>query len=89
MAVLALACGLVLLAAGSYSRRGTPVELLAFPLLLTCSGVAVRRRAPLAALGLGVIGITIDLLIGPSLGTVLVFTDNLYAAALYGPAWTT
>ena len=28
----------------------------------------------------------LDAFVGPSLGTVLVYTDNLYAAALYGPA---
>ncbi|MEU0566480.1 histidine kinase [Nonomuraea sp. NPDC005983] len=31
-------------------------------------------------------GIAIDVAVGPSLGTLLVYTDNLYSAALYGPA---
>lgn len=89
MAALVFVVGLILLAGGAYMRRSTPVEWLIGPLLLTCVGAAVRRSAPLAALALGVVAIIGDLLLGPSLGTILVFTDNLYAAALYGPAWIT
>ncbi|MFB4276016.1 sensor histidine kinase [Nonomuraea sp. MTCD27] len=83
---LAFAMGVMLIAGGSYIDRGVPVWVLGVPLALTCAGVLVRRRAPLASLGLGVVGIVMDGFVGPSLGTVLVFTDNLYAAALYGPA---
>ncbi|MFD0468659.1 histidine kinase [Nonomuraea thailandensis] len=82
----AFAVGLVLIAGGSHLERGVPAWVLAVPLAFTCAGVLVRQRAPLASLGLGVVGIVIDGFVGPSLGTVLVFTDNLYAAALYGPA---
>ncbi|MEV0160276.1 signal transduction histidine kinase [Nonomuraea fuscirosea] len=85
-AALAFAMGALLIAGGSYVHRGTPTWLLFVPLALTCAGVLLRTRAPLLCLGLGVVGIAIDGLVGPSLGTVLVFTDNLYAAALYGPA---
>jgi signal transduction histidine kinase len=84
-AVAAFAVGLVLIAAGGHVRRATPEHLLVLPLLVTCAGVAVRRRAPMLALALGVVAIVADVALGPSLGTVLVFTDNLYAAALYGP----
>ncbi|MFB4269265.1 sensor histidine kinase [Nonomuraea sp. GTA35] len=83
---LAFAVGLVLIAGGSHLERGVPTWVLAVPLAFTCAGVLVRQRAPLASLGLGVVGIVVDGFVGPSLGTVLVFTDNLYAAALYGPA---
>ncbi len=85
MAVGALAAGLVLLAGGAYIHRGQPAPLLVIPLAVTCLGVLVRRRAPVAALVLGVIAIAGDICLGPSLGTVLIFTDNIYAAALYGP----
>jgi signal transduction histidine kinase len=85
-AALAFAMGALLIAGGSYVHRGTPTWLLFVPLTLTCAGVLLRTRAPLLCLALGVVGIAIDGLVGPSLGTVLVFTDNLYAAALYGPA---
>ncbi|WP_239513992.1 sensor histidine kinase [Streptosporangium sp. 'caverna'] len=77
--------GLILIAASAYVHRDTPVYLLAGPLLVACLGVVVRRRAPLAALALGVVAIVGDSLVGPSMGTILVFTDNIYAAVLYGP----
>ncbi|MFE3449599.1 sensor histidine kinase [Nonomuraea sp. NPDC059194] len=86
-ALAAFAVGLVLLAAGSFYHRGGPAWLPVVPLALTCVGVAVRRSAPLAALTLGVVGLSMDVVVaGPSLPTTLIFTDNLYAAALYGPA---
>ncbi|MFG6194171.1 sensor histidine kinase [Nonomuraea sp. JJY05] len=83
---VAFAMGVVLIAGGAALQRGVPVWLLGVPLAITCAGVLVRQRAPLASLGLGVVAITIDAFVGPSLATVLIFTDNLYAAALYGPA---
>ncbi|MFC4531047.1 sensor histidine kinase [Sphaerisporangium dianthi] len=85
MAALVFAGGLVLLAGGAYVPRGEPVALLAVPLAVTSLGVLVRRRAPVAALALGVVAIIGDMCLGPSLGTVLIFTDNIYSAALYGP----
>ncbi|MBB4917398.1 sensor histidine kinase [Streptosporangium saharense] len=100
-ATVALVMGLILLAAGAYNRRPlsaslqdvatflpatVPVQLLAIPVLLTCLGVAVRRSRPVGALALGTTGITLDLVFGYSLGTIIIFTDNLYAATLYGPA---
>ncbi|MEO3799957.1 histidine kinase [Nonomuraea sp. B1E8] len=83
---VAFATGLVLIAGGAHFQRGLPEWWLAGPLALTCAAVLVRRRAPLLCLGLGVAGTALDVAVGPSLGTILVFTDNLYAAALYGPA---
>lgn len=85
-ALAAFAVGLLLTAGGAYVHRGVPVWLLAVPLAITCLGVVVRQRAPLACLGLGLLAVAIDLVVGPSLATILVFTDNLYAATLYGPA---
>ncbi|PZG02499.1 two-component sensor histidine kinase [Nonomuraea aridisoli] len=78
--------GVVLIAGGAYVPRGVPTWVLGVPLAITCVGVLLRQRSPLACLGLGVLAIVLDGLVGPSLGTVLIFTDNLYAAALYGPA---
>ncbi|WP_246075707.1 sensor histidine kinase [Nonomuraea terrae] len=85
-AVLAFAVGAVLIAGGAYLHRGVPMWVLGVPLAITCVGVLLRQRAPLGSLGLGVLAIVVDGFVGPSLGTVLIFTDNLYAAALYGPA---
>ncbi|MFI7463149.1 histidine kinase [Nonomuraea sp. NPDC049646] len=81
----AFVLGALLILAGGYLRRGVPVWVLLVPLAITCSAVLLRQRAPLWSLALGVAAVTIDALVGPSLATVLVFTDNLYAAALYGP----
>ncbi|MEV0613661.1 histidine kinase [Nonomuraea sp. NPDC050404] len=84
---LAFAMGVVLiLGQRPLVDRGAPTWVLIVPLAFTCAGVLVRTRAPLGSLGLGVVGIVIDGFVGPSLATILVFTDNLYAAALYGPA---
>ncbi|MEV4111424.1 histidine kinase [Nonomuraea sp. NPDC049695] len=82
----AFAVGVVLIVGGAALERGVPTWVLCVPLAISCAGVLVRQRAPLASLGLGVVAVAIDAVVGPSLATVLVFTDNLYAAALYGPA---
>lgn len=83
---LAFLAGLALIEAGARIERGVPEWVLAVPLAITCLAVLLRYRSPLGSLGLGSVGIGLDLFVGPSLGTVLVYTDNLYAAALYGPA---
>ncbi|WP_214319410.1 sensor histidine kinase [Nonomuraea sediminis] len=85
-AALAFALGLLLIWGGASVPRGVSAWLLVPPLALTCAGVLVRRSHPIASLALGTAGIGLDIVVGPSLATVLVFTDNLYAAALYGPA---
>ncbi|WP_308169510.1 sensor histidine kinase [Acrocarpospora catenulata] len=86
VAVALFAGGLVLLAAGVVMPGGAPPSLLAVPLAIACTGVALRRRAPVLVLVLGVIALVGDIALGPSLGTILIFTDNIYAAVLYGPA---
>ncbi|WP_262495975.1 sensor histidine kinase [Nonomuraea sp. SYSU D8015] len=83
---VAFAVGVVLIAGRAHLEREVPAWVLVVPLAIACAGVVVRQRAPLVSLGLGVVAVTVDGFVGPSLGTVLVFTDNLYAAALYGPA---
>ncbi|GAA3421807.1 histidine kinase [Streptosporangium vulgare] len=87
-ALWAAACfvsGLLLLAAGAYQHRWAPAPLFAGPLAIACAGVAVRRSRPLLSLGLGVVAFLGDFAMGPSLGTVLIVTDNLYAGVRYGP----
>ncbi|WP_245656101.1 sensor histidine kinase [Microtetraspora fusca] len=85
MAVAAFATGLVLVAGGAFVHRGLSASLLLIPLAVTCAGVALRRRAPVAALALGGVALAGDVLLGPSLATVLIVTDNIYAGVLYGP----
>ncbi|NRQ38493.1 sensor histidine kinase [Nonomuraea sp. NN258] len=78
--------GLLLIAGGAHLERDAPTWLLVIPVAIACTGILVRYRAPLLSLGLGVVAVTVDGFVGPSLGTILIFTDNIYAAALYGPA---
>ncbi|MFC0556547.1 sensor histidine kinase [Planotetraspora thailandica] len=85
VAAVVFAGGVALLASGAYVHRGQAVPPMVIPLAVTCLGVVLRRRRPVAALALGVAAVIGDLILGPSLGTVLIFTDNLYAATLYGP----
>ncbi|MEV6980052.1 histidine kinase [Sphaerisporangium sp. NPDC051017] len=85
MAGVVFAGGLALLASDAYIHRGRPAALLVIPLAVVCLGVVLRRRRPVVTLALGVAAIVGDLALGPSLGTILIFTDNLYAASLYGP----
>ncbi|MEV0972250.1 histidine kinase [Microtetraspora glauca] len=84
-AVAAFAAGLLLLGGGAYVHRGAAVGLFVLPLVVTCCGVALRKRAPVVALVLGAVALVGDVLLGPSLGTVLIVTDNIYAGVLYGP----
>jgi signal transduction histidine kinase len=83
---LAFLMGLILIAAGASLRRDAPMGPQVIPLAIVCAAVLLRTRAPLWSLGLGTVGVVLDAFVGPSLGTVLVYTDNLYSAALYGPA---
>jgi signal transduction histidine kinase len=85
-ALLAFAMGAALIYGNAYVDRGHSAWILLIPLAVACVGVTVRTRAPVLSLTLGVSGVLLDSVVGPSLGTALVLTDNLYAAALYGPA---
>nr|WP_063818205.1 histidine kinase [Herbidospora sakaeratensis] len=86
MAVAAFAVGVALLAAGAYDHsKGVPIQLFLVPLAVTCVGVVIRRRRPVTAFVIGVVALAADATMGPSLGTAVVFTDNIYAATLYGP----
>ncbi|MFI6484901.1 sensor histidine kinase [Nonomuraea sp. NPDC050663] len=87
-AVGVFAVGLVLILGGAVVHRdGVPWWATILPLALTCCGVVIRRRWPVGALVVGSIGFAIDVaFVAPTLPTALVYTDNLYAACLYGPA---
>ncbi|URN14943.1 histidine kinase, partial [Streptomyces sudanensis] len=56
------------------------------PLLVTASLGLVRRTRPRAALLVGTVAVVADQFTRGSIATVLMFTDLVYAAAVYGPA---
>lgn len=53
-------------------------------LALACAVLLVRRRAPITAMVAGLVPLTIDLMLGPTLPVWLVYTDLIYAAVVYG-----
>ncbi|MGC2998006.1 sensor histidine kinase [Streptomyces sp. G35A] len=58
---------------------------LLLPLAVTAGCVLLRRAAPRTALLVGTLALTADSLTQGSLATVVMYTDLMYAAVLYGP----
>jgi signal transduction histidine kinase len=91
LAGVAMVGGLLMLSLGAYRQMQptfwgvTPVPLFLLPLLVVCVAVALRRVAPRASLAVGVVALLADLALGGSLGTILIFTQVLYDACVYGP----
>jgi signal transduction histidine kinase len=84
-----LAGGLLLLSLGAYNTlvppAATPRWAYLPPLAAACVAVLLRRRAPRASLALGTVAVVADVALGGSLGTLLVYTQVLYDACVYGP----
>ncbi|MFD9397038.1 sensor histidine kinase [Streptomyces sp. NPDC060000] len=92
IAVGGLLGGLLLVAIGLGTRPSDdPITLFdgPWPVLVPLTGMAgcevLRRAAPRAALLTGTVAITADLVTQGNLSTILMFTDLMYAAVLYGP----
>ncbi|MFC9878776.1 sensor histidine kinase [Streptomyces libani] len=64
-----------------------PAWQAVLPVLVLCTATVFRSALPLAALGVGTLTVTVELIAGGGMGPVLVYTDLLYAAALYGAPW--
>ena len=62
-----------------------PSALFLPPLVAVCVAVGLRRVAPRASLAVGTGALVVDTALGSSLGTVLVYTQVLYDACVYGP----
>ncbi|MFY1617007.1 sensor histidine kinase [Micromonospora sp. WMMD736] len=62
-----------------------PPALFLVPLLAVCGAVGLRRVAPRASLAVGTGALVVDTALGNSLGTVVVYTQVLYDACVYGP----
>ncbi|MFF6810471.1 sensor histidine kinase [Streptomyces sp. NPDC012403] len=91
LALAGLLGGLLLWGIGLGTRpAGEPIVLfdgrwpLLVPLLVTAGCELLRRTAPRTALLTGTLALTADTLTQGSLATVLMYTDLMYAAVLYG-----
>ncbi|MGW2259303.1 sensor histidine kinase [Streptomyces sp. NPDC001780] len=98
IAVLGLLGGLALWALGLHTQGGTlfPGPWVLVPLVVVAGLELLRRSMPSPALLVGTVALVADLFTTGSVATVLMFTDLMYAAVVYGtPAaarripWTT
>ncbi|MFE0649582.1 sensor histidine kinase [Streptomyces sp. NPDC059534] len=87
IALAGLACGLLLWSFGLYTtgdrvfdQRWAPL----IPLAVMSAMEAVRRTLPLTALNVGTVALVADQFTNGNLVTVLMFTDVVYAAVVYG-----
>jgi signal transduction histidine kinase len=95
VAVAGLLGGLALCGIGATTRPyDEPIVLwpgrwpLLLPLVVMACCEVLRRTAPLTGLLTGTVALTFDTLTQGSLATLLMYTDLMYAAVLYGPpAW--
>lgn len=91
LAIAGFVLGALVLALGGFV--GIPAVLpaphWAFLLPLTVLSVALglRRIAPLIALGLAVVAVTFDVLLGASLANAVMFSQVLYEVCVHGPRW--
>lgn len=87
LAVLSVLAGLLLWSLGIYStnnRHFLPAWAALVPLLVLGPMELLRRTAPRVTLIVGTIGVIADQFTVGNLGTVLIFTDLMYAAVVYG-----
>lgn len=64
-----------------------PAWQAVLPVLVLCGATAFRSTMPLAAVAVGTLTVGVQMAAGGGLGPLLVYTDLLYAAALYGAPW--
>ncbi|MGW4498017.1 sensor histidine kinase [Micromonospora sp. NPDC004336] len=92
LAAASLAGGAVMYGLGTQPQLswqpGTPEPLFLLPLAVTCAAVGLRRVATRTSLALGTVAVVADLAMGGSLATVLVYTQVLYDACVFGSART-
>ncbi|WP_431965627.1 sensor histidine kinase [Actinacidiphila sp. bgisy160] len=90
IAASGLAGGLAMWAFGLYTHSGNHPAgdrpwLPLLPLVVMAGCELLRRTAPRVAIVVGALTVCADFVIGSLLVTVLMFTDLVYAAVLYGP----
>ncbi|WP_244413715.1 sensor histidine kinase [Streptomyces hygroscopicus] len=64
-----------------------PAWQAVLPVLVLCAATALRSTLPPAAVAVGTLTVTVETTSSGGLGPLLVYTDLLYAAALYGAPW--
>ncbi|WP_443047367.1 sensor histidine kinase [Streptomyces sp. NBC_00354] len=87
LAVLSVLAGLLLWSLGVYStsnRHFFPAWAALVPLLVLGPMELLRRTAPRVTLAVGTLGVVADQFTVGNLATVLIFTDLMYAAVVYG-----
>ncbi|MEV2244314.1 histidine kinase [Streptomyces sp. NPDC049970] len=87
IAVIGLSGGLLLWAVGLHTQGGRVVaahQAALVPLAVTAGAELLRRTRPQAALATGTLALVADQLTTGSLATVVMYTDLMYAAVVYG-----
>ncbi|MGG7572809.1 sensor histidine kinase [Streptomyces sirii] len=64
-----------------------PAWQAVLPVLVLCTATAFRSALPPMAVAVGTVTVTVEMTSSGGLGPVLIYTDLLYAAALYGASW--
>ncbi|WSZ45145.1 histidine kinase [Streptomyces sp. NBC_00190] len=87
LAVVGVLAGLAMWSLGVYSSAGRdflPAWAALVPLVILGGMELLRRSRPAAALAVGTLGVIANEFTVGSLATVLIFTDLMYAAVVYG-----
>ncbi|MFG2329032.1 sensor histidine kinase [Streptomyces sp. NPDC048604] len=88
IAACGLACGLLLWGFGIVMKNDALVEgrwAVLVPLLVMTATETVRRTLPRTALAVGTLAVVANEFTHGSVATILMFTDVVYAAVVYGP----
>ncbi|OKJ07467.1 sensor histidine kinase [Kitasatospora sp. CB01950] len=86
IAAAGLLGGLLLIVVGAYDRRpGLSAWASVLPLVAMAGLTLLRRRRTVLAVSVGGVVFGLGLYLGSVLATLLLYTDLLYAAVLYGP----
>ncbi|SDR41778.1 Signal transduction histidine kinase [Streptomyces sp. 2112.3] len=81
-------CLILYVVGGSQVMGGDiPAWQAVLPVLVLCAATALRSARPAAAVAVGTLTVTVETMSSGGLGPVLIYTDLLYAAALYGAPW--
>ncbi|WP_169313917.1 sensor histidine kinase [Stackebrandtia nassauensis] len=89
VAVTVFALGSVIVGFNFHSSTGVQVpQWLRFATLgMVCVALFFRSLAPRVGLLIGTVGFAVDAVIGMSIATMAVYTDNIYSATLRGPRY--